>query len=308
MKNKELRWLTLLLLVFFCSFPSCSQRPLRTQGAQTDELNFDPDRRGDADFYAQILETEWVVLRNPSLIKWTLGQVTEFGPPSHSTEAKLVPILVAILHDARHFDDLSQYLAASQLDDMEIPSATVVAALKECLAHAERELTRLASGVALVKLGYVQEALPVVEYYARTPWHSTDSSAIPGDAYDLNPVGAFLLLPDMRPLRLADPVAEDSLNAYFVRDLSCPDPEDRLDAVYFLLQKGIAMQQALQTAEDLLEHLEPGPYEYAFQHNLVYILDTFGGKAGKAIAAPYRDEDDVKQENYTRGDLPKIPR
>lgn len=258
-----------------------------TSRTPADELNVDPELREEANLYAQDLVSEWAGARNPDTILQLLAGLHEYGPASHSTEASLVPVLVGIVDDTTDFTESPQYLAVSQLYAMEISTADAVSAFEACLGCTDRMLSRLVAGVSLVRLGYVQEALPIVEEYAQDMWQPPDSLDSLGIGDEADPVSAFLLPPDDTPLRLSDPVAEDSLNAYFVRVLAYPDTFGRIDAIDFLLQKGVAVEQALQAAQDLLEHLEPGPYQYADQHNLVYILDTFGGEAGKAIAKPY---------------------
>ena len=251
------------------------------------ELNIDPVMRQEADSYAGDLVQEWGGARNPSTIRQLLRGLQQYGPPSHSTEASLVPVLVGIIDDMTDFNEFSQYLAVSQLNAMQVTSTNVMSAYEECLVRTNRDLPRLTSGVSLVLLGHIQGALPVVDEYARTEWTPPDSLDSLGIGYDANPVSPFLLPPDQKPLRLSNSTDEDSLNAYFTRVLSYSDTLGRISAIDFLLQKGIAVEQALQAAQDLLEHIEPGPYEYAQRHNLVYILETFGGERGKAIAAPY---------------------
>ena len=198
-------------------------------------------------------------------------------------------MLAGIVTDTAGFPEITQYLAVTHLDDWRAGGATAISAFQSGLADTSRDLVRLASGVALVKLGHVQEALPVVEGYALEGWEYADTLDtthwVLADNSD--PVTPFY----WTRWREDDPAAEDSLNAYMTRVLSYPLEIRRLQAAIFLLEKGIAAEQALDAAQEIIEHPQPcsdGDVEYAEQLNLVWVLKKYGGARGRAIAAKYR--------------------
>jgi hypothetical protein len=259
--------------------------------ALADELNFEDVARARADSLAGLLVQEWSGARDPSTIRALLTGLQELGPPSSSAQSSLTPVLVGILDDSSTFKEGTQYLAVSQLDLMKLSTPSVIAGLEQCLARTDRNLPRLASGVTLSLRGYVQNALPVVEEYASVGWEPPDSLKVLGLADDADPVAPFLLPPKWKPLTLVEQADEDSLNAYFIRILAYPREAHRVHAIDFLLQKGIAVDEALDAAQGILENPEPcapGDPEYAEQRNLLYILEEFGGARGRALAAQYQ--------------------
>jgi hypothetical protein len=244
-----------------------------------------------ADSLAGALEEEWEGARDPSTIRKLLSGLQEYGPPSNSKQSSLVPVLAGIVDDCEDFAEFTQYLAVSQMYVMRVASSTAISAFEECLPRTSRALPRLASAVSLVILEHVQEALPVVEEYAQEGWRPPDSLETLGLRDDANPFVAFLGRTGER-LRFSNSADEDSLNAYFARVLDYPAERDRMFAIEFLLRNGAAMDQALDAAQNVLEHRKPcvpGDIEYAEQLNLLYDLRHFGGERGKAIAAPYEE-------------------
>lgn len=242
-----------------------------------------------ADVYGDSLAREWEGNRDSSTIRNLLWQVKDFGPPSGFIRASLVAVLSGIVTDAAGFQEITQYLAVTLLDDWRTASESAISALETGLADTSRDLVRLASGVALVKLGHVQKALPVVEGYARAGWEYADTLDtthwVLGDNSD--PVTPFY----WSTWREDDPASEDSLNAYMTRVLSYPREWRRIQAIEFLLVKRVATEQALDAAERIVEHPElcsDGDVEYAEQLNLIHALKTYGGTRGRAIAAKYR--------------------
>jgi len=256
--------------------------------ASAGRQNPDLESRAVADSFGSALVQEWNAARDSSSIRELLGGVREFGPPSDSIQASLVPVFAGIIHDIAGFAEFTQYLTVAQMDDWGTASASTESAFEEGLACTGRDLLRLASGVALVKLGWVQEALPVVEGYAQEGWQYPDTLDTTHTVEDdEDPVTPFY----WHTWRETDPVAEDSLNAYMTRVLSYPLEIRRIEAAIFLLRKGIATEQALDAAQEIIEQPQPcsdGDVEYAEQLNLVWALKAYGGARGRAIAAMYR--------------------
>lgn len=256
--------------------------------ASAGRQNPDPEIRAIADSFGRELILEWDGVRDSSNIRKLLGGVQEFGPPSGGIQAGLVPVFAGVVDDTDRFAEITQYLAVTQLGHWHLESADAESVFWRGLANTSRDLPRLASAVALVKSGRVQEVLSVVEEYARNGWKYTDTLDtthwVLEDDYD--PVAPF-----WPGWHATDPVDDDSLNAYMVRVLSYPFESRRIAAIIILLEKGVAIDQALDAAQIIVENPEPcfdGETEYADQLNLVYILGKDGGARGRSVAAMYR--------------------